>query len=433
MPSVQLHREHLVYGPFTVYRHTNRLLLPAHSRPARGKVKGSYVLLAVLLVSWLTIDYTIYDVGTRSITWVMLAAAGFGLLRFKMTAAWLIAPLLSTAVALAVALTYHSGPRPWTHLLSQLLAIVVGAGAAGLDWERHIKVLHGTMLVIAIPVLLYAAYQTVARAVGLPFAYLPVTNQQMGCTYQRGYGGVPTTRASSVFTEPSDLGYFSLWLLCIGLSSARGRMQRTALLCAVAGLVLSQSLGAIIGASLLFVVYVVKKRRVVPAAQVLMAGLIVFAAASLWLSAGLQSFVDRVTAAASLNPSADSARVSKIPELAAVAAEAPLLGHGLSSSATLPRGVGALGYLTLGIERGLLGTLLYLLPFVWAFSVLLLSTARDESAAINTALLLAVLNLYSFSNFAMFYFPPQWLALGMTLWAARRVLLVRGGHRGTKR
>jgi hypothetical protein len=385
------------------------------------------------MTSWLTIDYTIYDVGTRSITFMMLAGAGFGLLRFTRTATWLIAPLLSTAVALAVALTYQSGPRVWTHLLSQLLALVVGAGAAGFDWERHIKVLHRIMLFLAIPVLLYAAYQSVARAVGLPFAYLPVTNQQVGCTYQRGYGEAPTTRASSFFAEPSDLGYFSLWLLCIGLSSAKGLMQRAALLCALAGLVLSQSLGGIIGAGLLFVVYVVKKRRVVHAVQALIAGLIVFSAASLWLSAGLHSVVTRVTAAARLDLSADSGRVSMIPELAAVAAEAPLLGHGLSSTANLPHGVGAVGYLALGIERGLVGTLLFLLPFVWAFGVLLLSTARAESTAMDTALFLAILNLYSFTTFAVLYFLPFWLALGMTLWAARRVLLVRRRHRETKR
>jgi hypothetical protein len=87
----------------------------------------------------------------------------------------------------------------------------------------------------------------------------------------------------------------------------------------------------------------------------------------------------------------------------------------------------------LGIERGLVGTLLFLLPFVWAFGVLLLSTARAESTAMDTALFLAILNLYSFTTFAVLYFLPFWLALGMTLWAARRVLLVRRRHRETKR
>jgi len=75
MPSVQLHRDHSVYG------HSRYIGIPTvccslqiADWPAESERLG--VFLAVFMTSWLTIDYTIYDVGTRSITFMMLAGAG---------------------------------------------------------------------------------------------------------------------------------------------------------------------------------------------------------------------------------------------------------------------------------------------------------------------------------------------------------------------
>jgi hypothetical protein len=288
------------------------------------------------------------------------------------------------------------------------------------------------MLVMAVPVMIYGGYQMVGRPSGLPYAYLPMTNQQVWDVTQAGYDWQKNTssgtalhaymtRPASVFPEPSDLGYFSLWLVCIGLASVKGRLDKALLVLGSAGLLMSQSLGAVIGAACILVVYAAKKRRIRRYIEASAVVLGVVAAAYWWRSDSFRPFLSRLSAASSLDVSADSGRITMVPYLLGVIAEAPILGHGLSSTAIVtPNGAGGLGYLALAVERGLVGTLLFLAPYVWAFGVLVFRRIRFESPAMETAILLSVVNLYNFASFAKLYFLPLWLALGITLWAAKR-------------
>jgi O-antigen ligase len=139
-----------------------------------------------------------------------------------------------------------------------------------------------------------------------------------------------------------------------------------------------------------------------------------FLAANYMFPDEMAPFRRRVQLALSLDESADSNRIQRIPHNLKVISERPWLGHGLGTNHEVePYGI-AIGYMLLLIERGIIGTLLFLLPCLWALYVLGWRGERGNWYD-NVALLLLVCELYCLSTFAMIYFPPYWFALGITL------------------
>jgi hypothetical protein len=63
------------------------------------------------------------------------------------------------------------------------------------------------------------------------------------------------------------------------------------------------------------------------------------------------------------------------------------------------------------MERGLIGTALFLIPWFTVTAKAWLLPA--ESHGRSVALLLMVMSLYSFWNFSLTYFLPFWLAFGV--------------------
>ncbi len=391
-----------------------------------GTDRCQLFLLGLFLLGWLHNGFTLYDVGTRSITLLHVASMLF--IPFCFTR-WLyvFTPVLaSTMIAAATAFTIAGEQRYGSHFLQQCLGVAVAAGAASLDWPRLIQHVRRLLAVTSVPVIAYAAYQVIARPAGLPYAFLRLSNQQQYAIsgLQRGFDKPHFSRASSVFVEPSDLGYYSLWLLCFGLTARSALIRYVLLAEATLGILFSQSLGAAVGAILLIGTHLWprgNKGAMIGAAVLLaaLAGLSVY-----WLPGASEQFGHRLALAAQLNVKADSLRITRIPSNVSVFLGAPMLGHGLARSAECePNGI-AIGYLFILIERGVLGTLLFLCPYIWGLWCHVRRVRQLDDLG-QAGLLVAVMNAYALSTFAMIYFQPFWLALGFAAWSAHRATAFR--------
>jgi O-antigen ligase len=382
-----------------------------------AREKKQLLISLLFLLGWLHNGWTLYDIGDRSITLMFLSAIPF-LFYLKFPGKLLLFVCLQLAsgilsVMVAIALGQE---RAISNLGQQLLGMVVMIGAAAFDWETLLPAFRKLMLWIAVPICVYGVYQLAARARHLPYAFLPMSNlQQEGVNgFQRTYGDRFHIRASSVFIEPSDFGYFCCWLVCLGMGTNNMALRAIFLILAFVGILVAQSLGATICLVLLLLVYAIRMRKI---------GIIFSAAATAAVAMFLATFLfptltekffTRVDKAAQLDSSADSDRISRVPQNTSVILDAPLLGHGLASWRTFsPAGV-ANGFFDLLEERGIVGTAMFLVPYFVILFDCWRKRASDRNELEATRLLFAVLNLYTFLTFAMLYFFPFWFAMGMT-------------------
>jgi hypothetical protein len=389
--------------------------------PIQGKSKLPTFAIVLFLLGWVSFDYTLLDIGKYSIVLIYIAALPLCLRATSRTITFFILPLISTLFSVAVALLSNVPPMS---ILSQgalqLLAVGLAAGIASINWRDSLPVLTKCLTLIAIPVIAYGGYQMVARSAGLPFDFLPVTNQQAYASggYQRGWDKPHFTRASSFFVEPSDLGYFSLWLLVLGLATRKGKWRYLALGLAMSGILFSQSLSAVLGVIILVAIYLVSNPiKVVLIRQILIVFLVTcMAVAGIepLMPEAFAKFSDRITQAFRLDERADSGRVDHLPACWQIFKDAPIWGHGLASINSADENgtdVTSMTYLLLLMERGMVGTCFFLAPWV-------LLAWRGRSLPANDfyrdfVVLLICLHLYCFSTFSLPYFLPFWFAAGI--------------------
>jgi len=386
-------------------------------------------MLLAFFVGWATFAFGLFDLGRFSITLLILASIGLTLLGFRPTplnllTGWVL--LTSTLLALCVALLVNPGSaRTYTHFFQSLLAIGVMLNVASMDWERQLSRMRWTMLTVAASIVVFGCYQLIARNFDLPFAFLPITNQQLLSDegLQRGYGTVflgagSFTRVSSFFPEPSDLGRFMLWVFVIGFASARQFDKLVFMGLGMVGIILSQSMGAMLGFAVFLPLAMLVKRDARGGLQALLVVIvatislvIIFPTnASLLLERAVTILTERE------NYLMETQRFAYIGEGLRVFLERPLVGHGIGSlrSVVSPDAVISSTFLLNLIERGLAGSFLYYAPFFCIFLLLACkNTARDETT--QTALFLLLCELYFFSTFAMPYFPPTYFALGFAV------------------
>jgi hypothetical protein len=380
-----------------------------------------FILLSLFLLGWATEDFSLIDFGHYSLPLLYFAALPFCLRLSPKSVGFVIWPAISTLFAVTVG--WAEGV-PASHVLSQtalqILAILFAAGVYAIDWSAHTLKLAKAFVLLGLPIVVYGGYQMVARTFHLPLAFLPVTNKQEYALdgLQRGWEKSEFTRASSLFVEPAAFGYFCLWLMIIGLSLEKSRLRSAALALALCGILFSQSLSAVIGLVILLFVYVcthpINIRLVSQLITVTMVALVGFLLMPVLAPDALDMFTQRIQEAANLDERADSGRVDHLPACWEIYKQAPVWGHGISSLAAADADgsdVTSVSYALLLMERGLIGTVLFLIPWV-------LVGARAwmlprDSPGRTLALLLSTLNLYAFATSSVAYFLPFWFSLGI--------------------
>ena len=380
------------------------------------------IILAAFVVGWATEGFTLFDVGRYSFPLIYFAAIPFCLRWTNRNTGFLVLPIASSIFAVSVALIDGIS---FSHVLSQTvlqaLAIVFAGGVASIDWRKHLKALTTVVVGVGVPIVVYAAYQMVARMAHLPGAFLPITNKQYYIEggLQRDWDKDSITRASSVFSEPSELGLFCLWLVALGLAQKSGKLRNVALILGIAGILFSQSLSAVLGALILIAAFIIIhpfSRDTMR--QVILGCVAVVAAVALMKPLVPDAFdrlSQRVDDAIHLDSRADSGRVDHLPAIVNTISEAPLWGHGISSlAAATSTGSDAttINYAMLLMERGILGATLFLIP--WFGFTMRAWLLPDDYPGRSAALLLMVATLYSFCSFSLTYFLPFWFALGIT-------------------
>lgn len=385
-------------------------------------------LIGTFVLGWLTYAYTLFDVANRhSVTLLLVASVvlSFKLIRPRSwTPLLLLLPvIISTLFGVLRSQLDNSDWRPWTHALQQFACVGVAVGSACLPWNAEFKRFRRLFVVLGVVVTVYGVYQVFARMYGLPLAFLPVTNLQQETSdgLQRGaaFGSGLFRRASSVFVEPTDFGLFGSWLFCFGLGGSTLAQGFWPLAISLTILLASQSLGAFIGFVLAGGFYLVFIRRLHRIGLSLIIAVVVIVAFAQAGPEEFQAFSTRVGYALEFDRQADSGRVMRIPHNLEVVSQDPIVGHGLGRIRDAePEGVTA-GLLVLLIERGAIGTALYLIPFLMIGWRLVRYLRRDDEKH-RVALLLYLVNLYALLGwFAALYFPPFWLCLGFCLHVAR--------------
>jgi O-Antigen ligase len=380
------------------------------------------IIFAVFVLGWVTEQFSLFDVGRYSFPLILFAALPFCIRWRSNYTGFLVLPIASSIFAILVAVINDVN---FSHILSQAtlqtLAIVFAGGVASIDWRKHLNALTGVMVGIGLPVVAYAGYQMVARLADLPGAFLPITNKQYYAegSLQLGWDKDEVTRASSVFSEPSELGFFCLWLLAIGLSQKSGKLRNAALVLGVTGILFSQSLSAVLGTFVLIIVFLISQPISKETVRQLTIGaLTVIAAVALMSTVAPDSFdrlSERVVQAVNLDSSADSGRIDHLPAIINVVSESPVWGHGISSyagSTSTGSDATTINYAMLLMERGVLGAALFLIPwFAFAARAWFMPISYPGR---SVALLLIVATLHAYCSFSLEYFLPFWFALGIT-------------------
>jgi len=338
-----------------------------------------FYLLLLFILGWCTQQFSLFDVGRYSFPLILFVGLPFCLrMTYRSLSAFAL-PIASTIFTIVVG--YVQGIA-LTHMLSQAilatLAITFGAGIAAINWQKHRDSLEAALVAIGIPVVVYGCYQMAARVAHLPGAFLPVTNKQYYADggMQLGWDKPELTRASSVFSEPSEFGYYCLWLFVIGLASENKKLRLVALSLSCAGLLASQSLSAVLGAAVVALAFCVMQgisrqllRNVVLLAIVF--GVLAVALKAL-APAAYTSFSERIVQAVSLDERADSGRVDHLPACFALIKASPVWGYGMSSLAGSPDSNGSdvttVNYVLVTMERGVVGALLFFIPW-FAFAI----------------------------------------------------------------
>jgi O-Antigen ligase len=388
------------------------------------------LILSLFIAGWATQGMTLFDVGRYSFPLILFAAIPFCLQFNIRSSGFLMLTTISSIFAVVVGLLDGAQPsRVASQAFLQCLAIIFAGGVASINWRLHLDTLAASSVGLGIPIVLYGGYQMVARALHLPFAFLPITNQQyyIDGGLQRDWDKAVATRASSFFSEPSEFGIFCLWLIALGLSRKSGPMQVMALMLGCAGIFFSQSLSALLGAIVLMLVYLFSHRvSTQTIRQLAIVGLVATAAIGLMrvlVPEGFDRLTDRVAQAANLDDRADSGRIDHLPACWRIFSESPIWGHGISSlSAASSSGSDSttIGYAMVLMERGIVGTALFFLPWFTITAKAWLSPVTRQGRSV--ALLLMVVTLYSYCTLSLTYFLPFWLAFGIA------ASLVTGGY-----
>ena len=379
------------------------------------------LILTLFIAGWATQGLTLFDVGHYSFPLILFAAIPFCFRVSTRSAGFLVLSIASSIFAVLIAVLEGADS---THIVSQSilqgLAIVFAGGVASINWRLHLDTLAKAIVGLGIPIVFYAGYQMVARAAHLPFAFLPITNKQyyIDGGLQRDWDKAEVTRASSLFSEPSELGFYCLWLIVFGFSCKSRSLRTSALVLGCAGILFSQSLSAVLGVFVLMAVYLLSHR--VSASTIRQLGaMAVIAVVAIGLMKPLvpeafDRLADRLTQAATLDERADSGRVDHLPACWRIFSESPVWGHGISSLAAASSSgsdVTTVNYAMLLMERGLIGTALFLIPWFTVTAKAWLLPAESQGRSV--ALLLMVMTLYSFWNFSLTYFLPFWFAFGV--------------------
>jgi O-Antigen ligase len=381
-----------------------------------------FLLLLLFVLGWSTQSLTLFDIGRYSFPLILFVGLPFALLITYRSLSFLLLPIASSIFAVAVGLIQGVGT---SHILSQAvlqtLAITFAAGIAAINWHQHRNSLERVIVGMGVPIVLYGCYQMAARVTHLPGAFLPVTNQQyyVDGGLQRDWDKAEVTRASSFFSEPSELGYYCLWLLVIGLSTQSKKVRIASISLAAVGILVSQSLSAILGAVAICLAYFLVQGVSRQIARQIFLLAVVFAGVAIGFKslapAAYDHFSERIVEAASFDDRADSGRVDHLPACMELIRLSPVWGYGLSGMA----GAGSDGadvttvnYIMVWLERGTIGALLFFIPW---FTLTVRAWLLPRNASGRTfAFLLLVMTLYSFTSFSLTYFLPFWLAFGVS-------------------
>ncbi len=382
-----------------------------------------FYLLFLFVLGWVTQQFTLFDVGRYSFPLILFVGLPFCLrMTYRSLSAFAL-PIASTVFTILVGWVQGIA---LSHMLSQAilagLAITFGAGIAAINWHKHRESLETALIAIGIPIVVYGCYQMVARIAHLPGAFLPVTNKQYYADggMQLGWDKPMLTRASSVFSEPSEFGYYCLWLFVIGLASQNKKLRLVALSLSAAGLLASQSLSAILGAVVVAAVFCGLQGISRQLLRNLFLMLILFGVLAVVLKAvapaAYSSFSERIVQAVSLDERADSGRVDHLPACFALIEKSPVWGYGMSALAGAADSNGSdvttVNYVLVTMERGIVGAVMFFIPwFAFAIRAWLLPK-RDSGRTL--VVLLMVMTLVSFCSFSITYFLPFWLAYGMS-------------------
>ena len=392
------------------------------SAPAGHSQRRQITFLIVLFVlGSVSQEFSLFDVGKYSIPLVYLAAIPFCLKTTQRSITFLALPIVSFVLAALIGLLAHINPMAIASQGAlQLLAIFFAAGVASIDWRLYLGTLAKWMAVVGTPIVLFGGYQMFARTYRWKYDFLPVTNQQAYAVggLQRGWEKPHFTRASAIFVEPSELGYFCLWLMLLGLTAANARLRLFLIILAFAGIMFSQSLSAVLGAVVLLVCYVaassISFKVVRQAAIILLISVIVIFSLQPLMPKAFDTFYDRIEQAVRLDNRADSGRVDHLPENWYMFKTAPTWGGGLASISSADSNgtdVTTFTYFVMLIERGIVGTVFFLVPWVWlGWRAIQMPKADTFRPA---CIMFSALNLYTFSYSSMAYTPSYWLALGI--------------------
>lgn len=382
-----------------------------------------FYMLIVFALGWATLPFSLFNVGRYSFPLILFAGLPFCIRLTYRSISFLVLSIASTIFAISVALIHGIQT---SHILSQsalaFLAITFAAGVASVNWHKNMESLERAIVFMGIPIVGYGCYQMAARLAHLPLAFLPVTNKQYYAEggMQLGFDTPGITRASSVFSEPSELGFYCLWLLVIALSTQDRKIRIASLSLAAAGILVSQSLGAALAAIVISVAYcaVQGMSRALFRQAFLLA--VVFGGVILPLKAlapeAFDRFSQRIVEAATFDERADSGRVDHLPACFEIIKASPVWGYGISALASAPDNNGndatTVNYVMVTMERGLVGGLLFFIPW-FALAVRAWLLPRGSHGR-TFAFLLMVLTLCSFWDFSLSYFLPFWLAFGVS-------------------
>lgn len=271
--------------------------------------------------------------------------------------------------------------------------------------SRHLRRLLGCLLLITILVSVYGIYQSFARMMDWPFAYLEILNPSLAHRPGQGGGELGAfRRASSFFTEPSRLCGFLLAPLLLTLfwfsSLERGRIERLGMIVvffvSIMAFIMGFSMGGYVGllAALAFGFLIRPFRWLSP--QVILAGTLGILLTSLALIPVLDTFFLKLVGyrfMAHLQPflpiegyiqspltkSSLNVRMDRYAAALRVWWEHPVLGVGLNNFGRFyPEGMQARvhsAYFQAMAEMGIAGGILLVL-FVWRSGRRLLEVAE---------------------------------------------------------
>lgn len=402
------------------------------------------IWISLFLLGWVTYIFALVNIGPISLTTSLLVASFFS---FEATRARylfsgpLISILLSTLLAWSVSIMLHGGlGKPTMHLIQAVLALGVMSVAVSLNWHRAFYWVQKSILILALVSLIYAIYQFFARSIGLPFAFLPVTNAQIGSDagFQRGYikvlDDIGFTRVSAFFAEPSDLGRFMVWVFCFAILTGSKKVRIWMSTIALMGILISQSFGAVVALACIFLVLTVTFRSYKLFFQVLGSIVTALIAVGFLAPQVIQVLVDRGRniVLGGFYSLALTGRFRDLADAWDLIWERPLFGYGLASIGPLmPGKVLSDSYTILMFERGLVGSLLFFLPFF--MSTLMFFWYRDsllKEPMFRAAYLVGVAEIFFFFTFGQIYFTPLYFALGFQVYCLRTAMQGNSERKG---